>query len=131
MRLVRPTLAFALLTAAVAACSDRAGPSEPTTHPQLIVNGTPTGNLYPTVGALLFDYDKNGIDGDDEWCTGSLIGPTVFLTAAHCVVTSYTPPGTQFYVSFASDLYAKSAKFIKATGYVYDARYGHDQANLY
>ena len=116
-----------------AACTDV--PSSPTAvprSPRPIVNGTPTGNLYPSVGALAFDYDDNGtIDGDDEWCTGSLISPTVFLTAAHCVVTPYTPPGSQFYVSFAPDLYANSAVFIKATGYAYDPEYGHDQANLH
>lgn len=96
-----------------------------------IVNGTPTGDAYGNVGALLFDYDNNGISGDDEWCTGSLISPTIFLTAAHCVVTQYTPAGSQFYVSFASDLYSRGMKAIKATGYVYDPAYGHDQANLH
>lgn len=95
-----------------------------------IVNGEPTGSSYGNVGALLFDFDNNGISGDDLFCTGSLITPTVFLTAAHCVVTQYTPPGSQFYVSFSSDLYSKSFKSIKATGYVYDPNYGHDQANL-
>ena len=96
-----------------------------------IVNGQPTGSAYGNVGALLFDYDENGISGDDEWCTGSLITPTIFLTAAHCIVTPYTPAGSQFYVTFASDLYSKNMKAIKATGVVYDPAYGHDQANLH
>jgi hypothetical protein len=56
----------------------------------------------------------------------------VFVTAAHCVTgASQTPAGTQFYVSFAPDLYAKGAKYIKATGYTYDPLYGHDEANLH
>jgi hypothetical protein len=46
-------------------------------------------------------------------------------------VTSDTPPGSQFYVSFSPDLYAKSFRYIKATGYVYDPLYGHDTANLH
>jgi secreted trypsin-like serine protease len=96
-----------------------------------IVNGTPTGDAYGNVGALLFDYDQNGISGDDEWCTGSLIAPTIFLTAAHCIVTPYTPAGSQFYVSFASDLYAKGMKAIKATDVIYDPEYGHDVSNLH
>jgi len=81
----------------------------------------------------MVDFNKDGVlNGDDEDCTGSLIAPDVFLTAAHCVVDPvYFPPGTQFYVSFAPDLYAKSIKVIKATSVVHDPGYGHDQANLH
>jgi hypothetical protein len=115
----------------VAACADQSARSIAAPEsPSLIVNGQPTGKLYPNVGALLFDYRKNGITGDDEWCTGSLIAPTIFLTAAHCIVTPYTPPGSQFYVSFSPDLY-KSLRYIAATGVVYDPEYGHDVAKLH
>lgn len=125
-----PVLALAALVAF--GCSDPVGSPRAATAPSLIVNGTPTGSAYPSVGALMFDYDENGIlDGDDEWCTGSLISPTVFLTAAHCVVTPYTPPGSQFYVSFAPDLYAAGVKVIAATGYAWDPEFGHDVANLH
>lgn len=113
-----------------AACSDGTKTIAAPDGIRAIVNGEPTGSSYGNVGGLLFDFDKNGISGDDLWCTGSLITPTVFLTAAHCIVTPYTPPGSQFYVSFSSDLYSKSFKYIKATGYVYDPNYGHDQAKL-
>ncbi len=126
--------ALAASTLALSACADPVAPggaASPPSRPSLIVNGTPTGSAYPSVGALLFDLDGNGVSGDDEWCTGSLIAPTVFLTAAHCVVTPYTPPGSQFYVTFASDLYGKGVKFIAATGYVADPEYGRDQANLH
>jgi len=100
--------------------------------PSYIVNGANTGSAYPAVGALLFDYNRDGVvDGDDELCTGSLIAPTVFLTAAHCVYPdSYTPAGSQFYVSFEPDLYASPLTYITATGYVWDPAYGHDQADL-
>lgn len=130
--------AFALPAALLfgAACVDGPAtapelPSAPD-GPMLIWGGEPTGSTYQNVGALLYDYDKNGvIDGDDEFCTGSLVSPTVFLTAAHCVISPYTPAGSQWYVSFAPDLYAPGITVIKATGYVADPLYGHDQANLH
>lgn len=87
------------------ACSDFATPPQLVhrdVSPSSIVNGEPTGAAYGSVGALLFDFDKNGVGGEDEWCTGSLIAPDVFLSA-HCVVTPFTPPGSQFYVSFSPD----------------------------
>jgi hypothetical protein len=106
--------------------------ASPVASPSFIVNGTPTGSAYPSVGAMLFDYRQNGISGDDEVCTGALISPTVFLTAAHCVADfSFTPPGSQLYVSFSPDLYGKGFKYIAATGYTFDPLYGHDQANLH
>jgi hypothetical protein len=45
-----------------------------------ITNGWPDGDNHPYVGVLVFD-DANG----PAWmCTGSLIAPTVVLTAGHC-----------------------------------------------
>jgi hypothetical protein len=125
----RPAVLSALALLALAACSD--APLTPDAAPGRIVNGTPTGSAYPSVGALLFDYNRNGVDGDDAWCTGSLISPTVFVTAAHCVITPETPPGSQFHVSFSADLYGKGFRSIAATGFVADPKYGHDTANLH
>jgi V8-like Glu-specific endopeptidase len=47
-----------------------------------IVGGGPDGNGHPEVGALLAPQAYP--DGTWETCTGTLIAPTVFLTAAHC-----------------------------------------------
>lgn len=115
------------------ACTDAVNRMTAPENATFIVNGQPTGNSYGNVGALMIDYDQNGvINGDDELCSGSLVTPTIFLTAAHCVAPDpVTPAGTQFYVSFSPDLYAKSFRYIKATGYVWDPQYGHDQANLH
>jgi len=134
MRLVNSLTAVAALVLVAAACADRPTPiaAPPLQRPSYIVNGTPTGSGFPSVGALLFDFNRDGvINGNDEWCTGSLIAPDVFLTAAHCVISSFTPPGSQFYVSFSPDLYATSFSFITARSYTYDPLFGHDQANLH
>jgi hypothetical protein len=132
-----PRQAFPLvasLALAVAACAE---PAQPTAaapvsddRPSLIVNGTPTGSSYGSVGALLYDFDGNGkINGDDALCTGSLISPTVFLTAAHCV--EFFPAKAQLWVSFDDELYPAPKRVIKATGFVYDKRYNHDFAHMY
>ncbi len=51
-------------------------------HPR-VIGGTPaTAADYPFIGALIArDVDP----GTGQSCTGSLIAPTLFLTAAHCV----------------------------------------------
>jgi hypothetical protein len=47
-----------------------------------VVNGAPDGNGHPNVGALLAPEPYS--DGTWASCSGTLISPTVFLTAAHC-----------------------------------------------
>jgi hypothetical protein len=47
-----------------------------------ITYGAPDGNGHPEVGALLAPVAYP--DGTWTTCTGTLISPTVFLTAAHC-----------------------------------------------
>jgi V8-like Glu-specific endopeptidase len=47
-----------------------------------ITYGTPDGNGHPEVGALLAQQAFS--DGTWEECSGTLIAPKVFLTAAHC-----------------------------------------------
>ena len=47
-----------------------------------ITNGEPDGNGHPNVGGLV--ADEAYPDGTWIYCSGTLISPTVFLTAAHC-----------------------------------------------
>ena len=47
-----------------------------------VVYGQPDGNGHPNVGALLAPQAYS--DGTWASCSGTLISPTVFLTAAHC-----------------------------------------------
>lgn len=114
-----------------AGCADHPAPAFAPEQPSLIVNGTPTGSAYASVGALIYDWWEplGVVNGDDQACTGTLISATVFVTAAHCVYG--LPEDTRFYVSFAPDLLAKNIRIIPATGYAFDPQYGHDQANLH
>ena len=65
-----------------------------------ITFGQPDGNLHPNVGALLADYDEDS-PGPDILCSGTLIDPTVFLTAAHCTAFLESEGITNVWVTFA------------------------------
>lgn len=101
MRYARRLVALALVTV-TSACADTAAVTAPETRvpdgPSLISAGRPTGSAYGGVGVLIIDEGANRFV--DAFCTGSLISPTVFLTAGHCIVG----PGTDYYISFAPDI---------------------------
>lgn len=127
MRSTRPLAALALL-AALAACGENAPSPAAPDAPSRIINGVPTGGAHGSVGALLYDYDGNGrVDGMEQTCTGTLVSPTVFLTAAHCVV-GY-PAGARFYVSFDAELLPAPKSVLAARSFHYDPAYGHDQGD--
>jgi Trypsin len=48
-----------------------------------ITGGSPDGNGHPAVGLLLADAGAAGFQPD---CSGALIAPDVFVTAAHCFI---------------------------------------------
>ena len=58
---------------------------------QAITNGTADGNAHPNVGGLV--AAKAYSDGTWIYCSGTLIAPTVFLTAAHCAEGGDARPG--------------------------------------
>ncbi len=104
MRFARPAAAFALLSLLTAACSDGSSPTTTPERPRFIIGGSPTGDAaFTNVGALLLDR-QNG-RGPRLLCTGSLIAPTVFLTAAHCLAFVTSLPGNpKLFVSFEADV---------------------------
>jgi secreted trypsin-like serine protease len=51
-----------------------------------ITNGTRDGSAHPNVGGLVSPTQFS--DGTWIYCSGTLISPTVFLTAAHCAEDS-------------------------------------------
>jgi V8-like Glu-specific endopeptidase len=69
---VRRLITAAVLVAALTAVSPASA----------ITNGTADGNAHPNVGGLVADTQYS--DGTWIYCSGTLISPTVFLTAAHC-----------------------------------------------
>ena len=89
----RASLVFAVAMVAVLVCGGVAS---------AITYGQPDGNGHPNVGALV-----GTIDGETRpYCSGTLISPTVFLTAAHCDI------GTQqVYVTFDSQYTSKSTLY--------------------
>jgi hypothetical protein len=88
-----------------------------------ITNGSPDGTNHPQVGALI--AGKPYPDGTWSYCTGTLISPTVFLTAAHCG----HPKQKTAKVSFASHYQLGADVY---TGrYVADSRYNAKKSDLY
>ena len=67
-----------------------------------ITFGQPDGTRHPNVGALVADWDEES-PGPDVFCSGTLIAPTVFLTAAHCIASLEARGITEVWVTFASD----------------------------
>ncbi|MBV9789770.1 MAG: trypsin-like serine protease [Chloroflexi bacterium] len=87
-----------------------------------ITNGQPDGNQHPNVGGLVSPTQYS--DGTWLYCTGTLISPTVFLTAAHC------DEGTaQVTVTF-DPAYEAGDKTYTGTWHA-DPLYGHDQSDTH
>ena len=75
------------------------------TGAQAITYGQPDGNRHPNVGAMIRFREADDIYPADLYrivCSGSLIAPTVFLTASHCTsfVQSFDPPYNDVWVTF-------------------------------
>src|SRR4028119_1201715 len=72
-----------------------------------ITYGQTDGNRHPNVGALVGTFDGQTY----PYCSGTLISPTVFLTAAHC-----DPGPSTVYVTFDST-YTSRSKVYAGTFY--------------
>ena len=83
-----------------------------------ITYGQPDGTLHPEVGALVGHFSS----GTFPYCSGALVSPTVFLTAAHCDLGT-----ARVLVTFASEFSSKS-KLLPGTYYA-DPRYNQAQSD--
>jgi secreted trypsin-like serine protease len=76
-----------------------------------ITYGELDGNRHPNIGTMVFE--SNGVK--TKWCTGTLISPTVFLTAGHCAAYLGWPEGMQIWVTFDSVFDPNQVQLIAGT----------------
>ena len=76
---------------------------------EAITYGSPDGGGHPNVGALLAELFTPGVK--DILCSGTLISPTVFLTAAHCTLP-LEQAGLDAWVSFDGEITAQSKLYL-------------------
>ena len=111
-----------LLVAAVLAASLVAvGPA------QAITGGQPDGNRHPNVGLMVVNFGS----GPEPFCTGTLIAPTRFLTAAHCIAILQQLGGETIGVTFDPRTFDPSRPVIPAVDTEVDPAFGHDQGDFH
>jgi len=77
-----------------------------------IIHGTTDGNAHPYVGMVVF-YDAAGVRM--YRCSGTLISPTVFLTAGHCAEGLPDRPAALARVFFDSEVDTNSSTYVEGT----------------
>lgn len=85
-----------------------------------ITYGQFDGNRHPQVGALVGEFSS----GTFPYCSGTLISPTVFLTAAHCNLGT-----SRVYVTF-DPMFSSKSKLYAGT-YYYDPQYNQAQSDTH
>ena len=94
---------------------------------QAITFGQPDGDSHPNVGAMIVQEPDENLY---FYCSGTLIAPNVFLTAAHCTAAAAAngaAPGDVF-VTFDPVL-DENATLHMGTYYL-NPNYGHDMHDL-
>ena len=74
-----------------------------------ITFGEPDGNRHSNVGLLLADRNNDKIL--DMTCSGTLIAPTVFLTAGHCT-RGFALSGLEGWVTFAPEYDPQTSQIV-------------------
>ena len=77
-----------------------------------ITYGNPDGNTHPYVGMVIF-YDADG--ARMYRCSGTLISPTVFLTAGHCTQGFPDKPAASARVFFQSEVDTNTSSYFTGT----------------
>jgi V8-like Glu-specific endopeptidase len=89
---------------------------------QAITFGQPDGNAHPNVGAMIVQEPDGFLY---LYCSGTLIAPDVFLTAAHCTAAAAAHDAVAVFVTFDPVL-DESATLYPGTYYL-NPNYGHDR----
>jgi secreted trypsin-like serine protease len=92
-----------------------------------ITFGEPDGDGHPNVGAMIV-LEPDGVKY--LYCSGTLIAPDVFLTAAHCTAAAaaYGADPHDVFVTF-DPVYDEDATLHRGTYYL-NPNYGHDSHDL-
>ena len=88
-----------------------------------ITGGTPDGQGHPAVGLLLADAGPAGFQPD---CSGALVAPDVFVTAAHCFIGTAS---NHVLITFDTQA-SPSSKFVPGIAYP-DPAFNTDKKDLH
>ncbi len=91
-----------------------------------VTNGANDNTRHPEVGTIVAEYRTPGVK--DQACTGTLVSPTVFLTAGHCVALLQARGVTQVWVTF-DPVFSASVTLLSGTMYLDPAFPGHGEAD--
>jgi hypothetical protein len=90
-----------------------------------ITGGQPDGNGHPNVGLVILNFGS----GPRRECSGVLIAPTKFLTAAHCM--SFLSLSQIVGVTFDPTYDPNTSTVIPAAAMAFDPLFGKDLADLH
>ncbi len=86
---------------------------------QAITDGQLDGDGHPNVGVMVVDFGS----GPQRLCSGELIAPTQFLTAAHCTSFLASDPSPLVGVTFDSTYDPNTSTVIPATAVTVDPKF--------